>query len=358
MILGKSHNRMIEGLEERIFTAADLLVARGERIVFHETYGALGRCGTPGVTDRTLFDLASLTKILATTVCWITLASQDPEILDEPLVRWFPRSPEDRREITPRQLLAHCSGLPAWRPYYLLSSSGIPRDEFTVGRILAEPLEYSPGRGCLYSDLGFMLLGFILETETGESAEIFARRRIFEPLRLERELIFKPEGAEARTALTRPGERAGLVNDLNARALGGVAGHAGLFGTATGAAKLAAVILLSLKSEQGFFDQTITRGFCSRANLVENCTRALGFDTPSPEGSSSGRSFSAGSIGHTGFTGTSLWIDPETDLTVVLLTNRVFMGESDFRIRLFRPEVHDAIAEDLKLADPNFTETA
>jgi CubicO group peptidase (beta-lactamase class C family) len=133
------------------------------------------------------------------------------------------------------------------------------------------------------------------------------------------------------------------VNDLNARALGGVAGHAGLFGTAKGVAKMAAEILSSLASARGFFDRATTSAFCTGVGPRNGNNRALGFDTPSIEGSSAGHQFSSRSVGHTGFTGTSLWIDPETDVIVVLLTNRVFMGESDFRLTAFRPKLHDTI---------------
>jgi CubicO group peptidase (beta-lactamase class C family) len=128
--------------------------------------------------------------------------------------------------------------------------------------------------------------------------------------------------------------------------MGGVSGHAGLFGTAKGVTALAREVLNSLKSGKGFFDATCVREFSTRPNLVQDCTRALGFDTPSPGDSTSGRFFSAGSLGHTGFTGTSLWIDPEKDLIVVLLTNRVFAGEADVRIKAFRPLIHDIIVEE------------
>ena len=164
---------------------------------------------------------------------------------------------------------------------------------------------------------------------------------------ISQDLMFNPNGEERRTARTRPGELPGLVNDLNARALGGVSGHAGLFGTAHAVAAVAAEILAALKSESTLFDPEITRIFCRKVDSVPGCSRALGFDTPSEDGSSSGRFFSAGSLGHTGFTGTSLWIDVERELTVVLLTNRVFMGESDLRIKAFRPAVHDAIMEEI-----------
>ena len=340
------HLLVAKAEQDCLFTAASLLVARGEEILFRESYGTLGGPGTGRVDERTLFDLASLTKILATTPAWMKLTEEDPDILDRPLTRWFPETPQDKTAITPRRLLAHCSGLPAWRPYYLYSCpKNRQRREFTRDKILAEPLQYVPGEGTIYSDLGFMLLAFIIEAQTGESWEAYATRKIFEPLGVQEDLMFLPLGEEARIALTRRGEPPGLVNDLNARALGRAAGHAGVFGTASAVAAMASQTLLSLKTDKGFFDRGTTNLFCTRVAAGAQSTRALGFDTPAAEGSSSGRLFSPRSVGHTGFTGTSLWIDLETDLIVVLLTNRVFMGESDFRIKSFRPMVHDAVSE-------------
>ncbi len=346
MAFSRVSQLMAQAEQDCLFTAASLLVARGEEILFRESYGTLGGPGTARVDDRTLFDLASLTKILATTPAWMKLTEEDAAILERPLTRWFPETPKDKAGITPRRLLGHCSGLPAWCPYYLYSCpKNRQRKEFTRDKILVEPLQYDPGEGTIYSDLGFILLAFIIEAQTGEAWEAYATRMIFEPLGLREDLMFLPRGEEARIALTRKGEPPGLVNDLNARALGGAAGHTGLFGTASAVAAVAAQVLLSLKTDKGFFDRGTTNLFCTRVTAGAESTRALGFDTPAAEGSSSGRLFSPRSVGHTGFTGTSLWIDLETDLIVVLLTNRVFLGESDFRIKSFRPILHDAVSE-------------
>jgi CubicO group peptidase (beta-lactamase class C family) len=346
MAFSRVYQLMAEAEQDSLFTAASLLVARGEEILFRGSYGTLGGSATARVDERTLFDLASLTKVLATTPAWMKLTEHDPDILDRPLSRWFPETPRNKAAITPRWLLAHCSGLPAWRPYYLYSCpENRQRKEFTRDKILEEPLQYDPGEDTIYSDLGFMLLAFIIQEQTGEAWEAYATRKIFEPLGVHEDLMFLPRGEEARTALTRKGEPPGLVNDLNARALGGAAGHAGAFGTASAVAAVASQILLSLKTDAGFFDRGITNLFCTRVTAGAESTRALGFDTPEAEGSSSGRFFSSRSVGHTGFTGTSLWIDLETDVIVVLLTNRVFMGESDFRIKSFRPILHDAVRE-------------
>jgi serine-type D-Ala-D-Ala carboxypeptidase len=335
--------KMEQGLHEEIFTAAALLVAKSTNIEFHQTYGTIGGTGTDPVKPDTLFDLASLTKVLAVTPTWILMAAEDPTLMDQSIGRWFPNTPPDKCCITPRCLLAHASGLPAWRPYYLLPASRHTNEDIAA-RILAEPLDYSPGQGCIYSDLGFMLLGFIIEMETGRNLEQFSRERIYEPLGLADDLLFRPKD-DKRIAITRAGDFPGLVNDLNARALGGVSGHAGLFGTAKGVAALSREILMSMKENGRFFDNETTRAFCARAGFTPDSTRTLGFDTPSEEGSTSGRLFSKESVGHTGFTGVSLWIDILRDLIVVLLTNRVFLGEADLRIKAFRPLLHDAVME-------------
>ncbi len=172
---------------------------------------------------------------------------------------------------------------------------------------------------------------------------MFVREEVFQPLGVSQDLLFRPVSDLGRIAWTRPGESPVLVNDLNTRALGGMSGHAGLFGTAQGAAAVAEEILWSRNSRGGLFDNAITQMFCCKADFVAGSTRALGFDTPSEEGSSSGRYFSAESLGHTGFTGTSIWMDPQREIVVTLFTNRVFMGESDTRIKAFRPILHDAV---------------
>lgn len=341
------HNLMENALDEGLFTGAVLEVRSRGTVVFSEAYGTLGGPDTPAATQQTLFDLASLTKVIATTPSWLLICADIPGILDRPISHWFPETPTDKARITPRHLLAHASGLPAWRPYYLTRfAGGAPGD--ICPRILAEPLDYPVGQGCVYSDLGFILLSKIIELETGYTLDGLCRERIYTPLGLEKDLLFIPKEGDIRIALTRQGDAAGLVNDLNARALGGASGHAGLFGTATAVSSVATRILESFRSPGGFFPRDLTREYCTRADFVPGSSRALGFDTPSEQGSSSGTLFSPDSIGHTGFTGTSVWIDLEAEITVVLLTNRVIMGEADQRIKAFRPVLHDAVRKALE----------
>jgi serine-type D-Ala-D-Ala carboxypeptidase len=346
MTFARTREHMERALTQGIFTGAVLRVSRNGRTLLHESYGALGGPGTAAVTIKTLFDLASLTKVLSTTPCWMRLTSRIPGILDQPLYTWFPDAPADKRSITPRQLLAHSSGLPAWRPYYLYDS-GWTVNRLVAEKIFQEDLAYPTGQGCVYSDLGFIVLAAIVEKETGKPLDQLVRDEIFTPLKLSDDLGFNLSEEKHRMAWTREGEAPGQVNDLNARSLGGVSGHAGLFGTAEAVAEVAEEILKGLTGQSGMFDSETVRTFCQRAQLVADSTRALGFDTPSEEGSSSGKHFSAQSLGHTGFTGTSLWIDPSKGIVVVLLTNRVFRGEPDMRIKAFRPQIHDAIMEEI-----------
>jgi serine-type D-Ala-D-Ala carboxypeptidase len=345
MTFADAHEAMSRGLAERLFTGAALRVSQEGRVLLHVFYGTAGGPGTRAVDSHTLFDLASLTKVVATTPCWMILAARQPGILDRPLSLWLPEAPADKKAITPRQLLAHSSGLPAWRPYYLHGDLGSP-GELTRERIFREALDYPPGQGWVYSDLGFIVLAAILHRETGRPLDVFAREEAFEPLGVAQDLRFRPTGDLDRVAVTRPGEFQGLVNDLNTRALGGMSGHAGLFGTAQGAATVAEEILRSLKSGKSLFDSAITQEFCRKADFVAESTRALGFDMPSAEGSSSGRYFSSECLGHTGFTGTSIWMEPRREIVVTLLTNRVFMGESDGRMKAFRPFLHDAVMQE------------
>jgi serine-type D-Ala-D-Ala carboxypeptidase len=344
MALTQAHELMVRALAEGMFTGAVLRVSQRGESLLEESYGILGPAGTPRVCSRTLFDLASLTKVMATTPCWMILAAREPGILDLPLSHWFPEAPADKQAITLRLLLAHSSGLPAWRPYYLHGDIGSP-EQLTLERILHEPLAYPLAQGWVYSDLGFILLAAILARETGQPLDAWACENVFEPLGVAGDLLFRPNPDLNPIVWTRPEERAGSVNDLNTRAMGGMSGHAGLFGTGRGVTAIAQEILRSLRSDSSLFDSAVTRAFSTRAGYVAESTRALGFDTPSPEGSSSGSFFPPQSLGHTGFTGTSLWIDPQRALIVTLLTNRVFMGESDNRIKAFRPILHDAIME-------------
>ena len=292
------------------------------------------------LTDR--YDLASLTKVVTTTAC--LLLEEDGKLaLDAPVSESVPDF--SHGEVTVRHLLAHCSGMPAHRPLYETCRS----PEAMLDAICQMPLEAPPGTTTLYSDIGFMLLGAVLERCAGLSLDDLLTRRVLLHLGMSR-TGFRParellqEIPPTERTLTGPFLR-GVVHDENARAMQGVAPHAGLFGTATDMGRLLQAYL-----NDGWLDgravlpAQAVRRYVRRAGLVENSTRALGWDTVSEEGSTAGRFFSTRSFGHLGFTGTSLWADPDRGIGVVLLTNRVHPTRENEGIRRLRPEFHDAVA--------------
>ncbi len=347
---------MTAGVNSGVFPGAVLLVFQGDRIEFLETYGISDLFeGTPA-TSETVFDLASLTKPLATTVALITLAEAgllDPNqpisesgCLDRESVPWG--------SVTFAHLLTHCGGFRAHYPFFMhLPLFPVPDSRRILRSCLAkETLEYNPGSACVYSDIGFMVLEWLVETKTGRRMDEFLQDRIYGPLEIG--LFFNPLEKPIRPASYAATEWCprrnillkGRVHDDNAWAAGGVSGHAGLFGRAMDVFLLLKHLLLDLcgLSKDPFFQRRILKQWLQRAPGEQ---RAYGFDMPGNEYASCGRYFSPRSIGHLGFTGTSFWMDPETGTGVVLLTNRVHPSRySSHRpplIRAFRPELHDTI---------------
>jgi len=313
------------------------------------------------ISTETFFDLASLTKPLATTLGICCLLKENKVNLDDPLTKLLPSRyiPKDKIRISLRHLLAHCSGLPAYRPFYkhLMDQPSEKRKEGLIRMIFEEPLEQDPGQKSCYSDLDFMLLGVIIEEKSGQSLDMFTANMIYQPLEMDDHIFFLPldrKKTDKRFAATencpwRGKVLQGEVHDDNAWALGGVAGHAGLFGDIEGVLTICTNLLDQYhgRSEHKNYRRIDLRAMVRRYR-EEDCW-ALGFDTPSTQGSSSGRYFSAKSFGHLGFTGTSFWIDPVKELVVVLLTNRVHPERSNDRIKKFRPFFHDSVMELLHL---------
>lgn len=302
---------------------------------------------SPAVRVDDRYDLASLTKLVTTTAC-LLLEEERRISLDDPVSEWVPDFDRDGRgSVTLRHLLAHCSGLPAHRPLY--ETCRTPDDALEA--VCRTPLESTPGTMTTYSDLGFILLGAVLERASGMAMDSLVGERVLDPMGM-RQTGYRP----AADLLSRippteaDGEEPihGVVHDDNTRAIGGVAPHAGLFGPATDVARLVMAYLNDgrLDGEQVLPEDGV-RGYVARANLVEASTRALGWDTVSESGSSAGQYFSLRSFGHLGFTGTSVWADPEQKLGVILLTNRVHSTYNNDGIRRLRPEFHDAIREGL-----------
>lgn len=344
------------GLDEGVFPGAVVAVARGDQLVFLRPYGYANRFSRQVVTSETVFDLASLTKPLAMTLAVMALAENARIDLDAPLaaVAGDMVRGTDKADITPAQLLAHTSGLPAYRPYFWTLSRLHPKDRKAALRsiLMREPLLTRPGDVGRYSDLGFMLLQMVVDEITGERLDGWVMETIYRPLGIS-DLFFVGMGgmvAGRPVAATEwcPWRRclvSGRVHDENADAIGGVAGHAGLFGTAGAVAALVSELMATFTGRRETrFSPAWVRRFFQRQ---PGSGRSLGFDTPSPAGSSAGTRLSAHSVGHLGFTGTSFWMDLDREIGVVLLTNRVHPTRRNGRIRAFRPRFHDAVMDDL-----------
>lgn len=301
------------------------------------TFGA----ASPAATRDTIFDLASLTKVLSTAPLLMRAIEQGELGLDDRVADHLPEwRGDDRLGITIRDLLSHASGLPAHRHYYLQLAGA----EAIRQAIVREPLDYSPRTASLYSDLGFMLLGFLLGRGRSLGERFDALKSDIAPAD---DLQFHPPAVWLRR--TAPTEMdwwrgrllRGEVHDENTFALGGAAGHSGLFGTVAGVGSFARHLLQVLSGRTGAFRAGTVAEFITRRADVPG-SRALAWDTMLPT-SSCGRLMSARAFGHTGFTGTSLWIDPERGIYVVLLTNRVHPSRANTAIQAVRRALHDAI---------------
>jgi CubicO group peptidase (beta-lactamase class C family) len=339
-----------QALRRRVFPGAVVLVGRRDTVLFARGYGHLawGAQSARPSPDSTLWDLASLTKIVATASLAMVYVDRGTLDLGAPVSRYLPPFVGQGRElITVRHLLDHTSGLRSWAPLWRESST---REE-AVRLLLSERPRNKPGRAPLYSDLNAMLLGLVLERVGGASLDNLAQQEVFGPLGLS-SLRFgvRPEDRR-RTAPSRlEGRRpvAGTVNDDNARRLGGVAGHAGLFGTGRDLARFAQAWLAEGVVQGGPWVRAETvRQFMRRSPGAG--TRTLGWDTPDTLAAGTPSLFGGaghpGVVGHSGWTGTSMWLDPLNDLFVVILANRAVSPRGTRTLeemRLVRAEVSEA----------------
>ncbi len=348
---------LLHGVLDRAFPSAVAEAGRKDGAVWRRAFGALTyEPDSAETTTDTVFDLASLTKPIATTTLVMRAVEGRLLALTDPVRKWLPEwRGSDRESVTIRDLLSHSSGLPAYLPFFRDHAGRI---EFEPA-ICHTPLEYAPGSQSIYSDLGFMLLGFILEDAHGASGQPgrfnqaatlsaqFRRVASFvtaEPLTFNPPRPWRPRTAPTELDPWRGRMLIGEVHDENAWGLGGAAGHAGLFGTAGAVGSFAQAVLQTIAGERLLAEPSTFREFI-RPTDVPGSSRALGWDTMRPT-SSCGTRMSSTSIGHTGFTGTSLWIDWERDLYVVLLTNRVHPTRENTRIQAIRPAFHDAVIEE------------
>jgi serine-type D-Ala-D-Ala carboxypeptidase len=346
--------RAFDGLRQSIadqaFPAASVAIARQGKLI---ALKALGRFtyepDAPKVTTASIFDLASLSKVVATTSMAMILYERGLLDLEMPVAAVTPEfsgADSRRADVTLHMLLAHSSGLPAYEKLFLRAKT---REDLLAAAFIT-PLVADPGTRAEYSDIGFIILGVVLERIADETLDRFCQREVFGPLGMTRTAFnpaaawrsLIPPTAEDRTFRKRVIE--GEVQDENASVLGGVAGHAGLFATAEDVAIFAHAML---DGGRPILRPETLALFTRREPGPEGTSRALGWDTPSAP-SQSGHHFSASSFGHLGYTGTSLWIDPERQLSVTLLTNRTWPDCGNQAIKEVRPRFHDAVIEALE----------
>lgn len=372
-------DRIIEAaIADGAAPGAVLAVGRGDRVVRLRGYGNLDWASSAtlpsgtAATDSSLYDLASLTKVVATTTGVMQLIGRGDLSLDTRIAEHLPEWSQGwKRDVTVRHLLTHQGGLPPFLPFWRTLRG---EEEYREAFAALEP-DYEPGddgETTVYSDIGFMTLGFLIEEVTGQPLDYYLHESVFRPLGMRETWFDPPRSLHRRTAPTevdtvyRHRHVHGEVHDENAHALHGVAGHAGLFSSARDLAKFAAWILAAAREGRGLpaaarpppeldartssarldspSPETVAR-FVARAAPASS--RALGWDTPSGR-SSAGDYFGEGAFGHTGFTGTSFWVDPELDLFVVLLTNRVNPTRDNRKHIALRRAVHDAVATSIR----------
>jgi CubicO group peptidase (beta-lactamase class C family) len=378
-----------DAVGEHVFPAASVAVTHSGKLVALKTFGRLiyeeGPAAAPllagvarsgafdfrnsAVTPTTMFDLASLTKVVATTTMAAILYERGLLELDAPILGTVPEFLVDscgevdsrRREITFRMLLAHSSGLPAYEKLFLKART---REEL-LRLAFTMPLSSSPGTRTEYSDIGFIILGIALERIAQEALDAFCQREIFVPLGMSNTAFnppvatraYIPPTADEREESAHPPHAPtsekrstfrrriieGEVQDENASVMGGVAGHAGLFATAEDVARFGQAMI---SGGVPILRRETVSLFTRRESVPAGTSRALGWDTPSSP-SQSGKHFGPRSYGHLGYTGTSLWIDPDRQLSITLLTNRTWPDCSNQAIKQVRPKSHDAVVEAL-----------
>lgn len=337
-----------------MFPGGVLLAGRKEGAVIACAAGKTSLfAGGERVTRDTIFDLASLTKPFATALAVMYLTETGKIDLQEPVYKaWGGDCPGGKRNIRWLHLLCHNSGLPGYRPYYrqLLGLPPSRRKTALYQWIMDEPVMGEPGTQTVYSDIGYLLLQLGIEAVTGQSFARFITYTLYDTLSVSGLFFpaFGDPGAErSRYAATEicpfRGLLQGGVHDENAYALGGAAGHAGLFGTAGAVYALLQKLMAAYAGEPA--EHRLNHGIAARLLRVpENVQRTPGFDVPSPVGASCGRYFTPGhTVGHLGFTGTSCWMDLKRQIIVVLLTNRVHPTRNNEKIKEFRPYMHDAV---------------
>jgi len=341
---------IIERATKDAFPAAALAVTSQGSLVALRGFGRHTYAGnSPAVSADSIFDLASVSKVVATTAMAMLLYERGLLDLEMPASSVLPEfGGEDSRrsEVSIRMLLSHSSGLPAYEKLFLRTRD---RNEL-LREALSTPLFADPGTQSVYSDIGFIVLGIALERLADESLDQFCQREVFGPLGMAHTAFKPPASWRDRTVPTADDKSfrhrliQGEVQDENTSVMGGVAGHAGVFSTAEDVARFAHCML---NGGSPILRRETISLFTERESAPAGTSRALGWDTPSTP-SQSGKYFSPRSFGHLGYTGTSLWVDPEKQVSITLLTNRTWPDCANQKIKQVRPQIHDALMEALE----------
>lgn len=363
LFISRCYDVFLEAISNRVFPGAAMAVAWGtkeNRRQIIQTYGYTTYSSKNKVSERTVYDLASLTKPLSTTLAILVLLKEGRIKLSDLVSDVFTQTEMVQLKISIRDILGHSSGFSAHKSYYLELCRLVKEEKGAalLSLLAKEKQAYKPGTLSLYSDLGFMLLGLIVEKKSGLGLAEFFREKIAAPVGLAQKLFYSPiylehikkNYAPTEDCLLRKRILIGEVSDENAHALGGVAGHAGLFGTIGGVLEMGVHLLDQWqgREEHPNYQASDLCQFLTRQD-IPGSTWALGFDTPSRTGSSGGRYLAPTSVGHLGFTGTSFWIDPTRNLVMVLLSNRVHPSRENNQIKQFRPLFHETVMESLNL---------
>jgi len=346
---GKLSDILQKGVQDSVAPAIVCVVGRSGKIVFNKAFGSMTYDATSiGAGINTIFDLASVTKVTVTATLSMIFYDRGLLKLDEPVSAYIPEV-KNGSTFTIRNLLTHTAGLVAWDKFYLDHSG----KEDMLKAVFSREQEYEPGSKTVYSDLGIIMLATILERISGKPLDVLARDEIFGPLGMKDTMYNPPPELLGRIAPTEDDPWRGRVvhgevHDENTYALGGVSGHAGLFSTAPDLAVFCQMLLnKGVYAGKKTIEPATIGYFTRRQDIVKGSSRALGWDTPSGS-NSAGTRLSGQSFGHTGFTGTMLWIDPERDLFIILLTNRVYPTRENQKINGFRRLVNDTVIEMLQ----------
>ncbi len=342
----EAFNVLENAITDSISPGAQVAIIYKNKLIASKGLGYLTyQPGSPEVTTETIYDLSSLTKVAATTLLVMQLYERNQLKLDIPVNSYLPRFQGGLKDsITVRHLLTHSAGIHWRKELWKIAQN----KNQALNYIYELPLVYTPGDSMIYSDLGFIILGEIIETITGKTIDQLAEKMIYQPMGMNYTMYNPPKSLLGQIAPTEVGGDLnrglihGQVHDENAYFLNGVAPHAGVFSTAEDLAALAQMLLNGgiYRHKRFLLPQTI-QYWTSRQNIPIGSERALGWDTPSDEGSSAGDFFSKNSYGHLGFTGTSIWIDPEKQIAIVLLTNRVHPTRERGGIRKLRRDFHN-----------------